>query len=162
MTMGNNGRETIVLKDVNVLFRNFSGEARQYNSAGDRNFNAQVSEEQATMLRQHGYRVRVVPPNKYNDETTYLLKVKVSYKFDSPNVFILSDISKRRLDEDTIGELDHVSIAKCDISIVGSNWTMPSGETGVTAYLRSAYVTLNVDPLDAEYAQAVAEEEVPF
>ena len=32
----------------------------------------------------------------------------------------------------------------------------------VTAYLRSAYVTLNVDPLDAEYAQAVAEEEAPF
>lgn len=160
--MNGNTRETIVLKDIGVLFRNFSGEARQFNSAGDRNFNAQVTEEQAEMLRKKGFRIRVVQPNKYNDETTYLLKVKVSYRFDAPNVYVLSDVGKRRLDEDTIGELDHVSIAKCDISIVGSNWVMPSGETGVTAYLRSAYVSLNVDPLDAEYAQAMNEEEAPF
>lgn len=162
--MMNNSRETIVLKDIGVLFRNFAGEARQFNPSGERNFNARVTEEQAKMLRSKGFRVREIAPNKYNDETTYILKVKVSYKFEAPNVFIMSQMGKRRLEEDTIGELDHLSIAKCDISINGSNWTMPSGETGVTAYLRSAYVTLNVDPLDLEYAESVAseEEELPF
>ena len=116
------------------------------------------------MLRKKGFRVREIAPNKYNDETTYILKVKVSYRFDAPNVFVLSQMGKRRLEEDTVGELDHLSISKCDISIVGSNWTIPSGDSGVTAYLRSAYVTLNIDPLDAEYEQAMmeSEEEDPF
>ena len=160
MMNNNNRRETIVLKDIEPVFRNFSGEARQYNNAGDRNFNAKVSEAQAQMLRNKGFRIKEMAPNAYNDEPSYFLKVKVSYRFDAPNVNLITSKCTRRLDEDTISELDHMSIEKCDISIVGSHWSQPSGETGVTAYLRSMYATLREDPLELEYASM--EEEDPF
>lgn len=158
--MNSNRRETVVLKDIGLVFRNFSGEARQYNNPGDRNFNARVSEAQANMLRSKGFRIKEMTPNEYSDEPSYFLKVKVSYRFDAPNINLITSRCTRRLDEDSVGELDHMSIEKCDISIVGSNWTQPSGESGVTAYLRSMYATLKEDPLELEYA--AMEEEAPF
>lgn len=157
-------RETIVLKNVGLVFRNFSGEARQYNNAGDRNFNVKLSQEQANDLRKRGFNVRTVGPNERYDEPEYLMKVKVSYRFDAPNVNLISSRCTRRIDEATIGELDHVAVEKCDISIVGSNWVQPNGDHGVTAYLRSMYLTLREDPLDLEYAAMGYEEteEDPF
>ena len=159
--MSNKRREIIVLKNVGIIFRNFAGEARRLNNAGDRNFNASVSKDQADMLRSKGFRIKELAPNEYSDETTYLLKVKVSYRFDAPNVNVITSRCTRRLGEETIGELDRMSIENCDISITGSAWTKPSGESGVTAYLSSLYATLREDPLALEYS-SMDNEEDPF
>ena len=157
-------RKPIVLRNIGVLFRNFSGEARRYNNAGDRNFNAAVSEEQAAMLRDMGFYIRDLPPRDEFSEPTHCLKVKVSYRFDPPNVKLSTSRCVRELTEDTIDELDHVSIEHCDISIMPSGWTQADGRSGVTAYLWSMRAAMLEDPLDYDEAgmPLTEEEEVPF
>lgn len=149
-------RKPIVLRDVGVMFRNFSGEARRYNNAGDRNFNASLSAEQAQMLKNLGFYVRELPPRDDFEEPLRLLKVKVSYRFNPPNVRLSTSRVTRELTEETVGDLDKVSIAHCDISIMPSEWSQPNGDSGVSAYLWSMRATMLEDPLDED------DEEAPF
>lgn len=154
-------RKPIVLRNVGVLFRNFSGEARRFNNAGDRNFNASLSPEQAEMLSNLGFNVKTLPArDEYSDETL-LLKVKVSYRYNPPSVKLLTSRATRELDEDTIDILDKISIQHCDISIMPSEWSQSDGRTGVTAYLWSARVTMLEDPLDID-EPVVGDEDCPF
>lgn len=154
-------RKPIVLRNIGVLFRNFTGEARRFNNAGDRNFNASLSLEQAEMLSNLGFNIKTLPARDEWSEDTQLLKVKVSYRYNPPSVKLLTSKATRELDEDTIDILDKISIQHCDISIMPSEWTQPDGRTGVTAYLWSARVTMLEDPLDID-EPVVEDEEVPF
>lgn len=152
-------RKPIVLRDIRLMFRNFSGEARRYNNAGDRNFNAAVSKEQAEMLTSIGFNVRELEPRDDFTEPLYLLKVKVSYRFNPPNVKLSTSRVTRELNEETVGDLDRVSIEHCDISIMPSEWSQPNGDSGVSAYLWSMRAKMLEDPLDEFYPE---EDEEPF
>lgn len=143
----------IVLHNVGLVFRNFSGEARRFNTAGNRNFNAAISEAQAEMLTEKGFKVRVFPPKEDGGDPLYLLKVNVSYKYEEPNAKVVNTRCIRKLNEDTIGELDNLNIDKCDISITPSMWEKANGERGLSAYLSSIYATVVEDPLALEYEQ---------
>lgn len=155
-------RKPIVLRNVGVMFRNFSGEARRFNNAGDRNFNASLTSEQAAMLRDMGFYVRELPARDEWSEPTYTLKVKVSYRYNPPSVKLMTSRATRELDEDTIDILDKISIEHCDISIMPSAWSQPNGTSGVSAYLWSARVTMMEDPLDVDEPAVYEPEEAPF
>lgn len=155
-------RKIITLEDVRMLFKNFSGEARQYNNAGDRNFNVVVNAEQADMLRQEGFRVKeLASRDDFDSEPTYVMKVKVSYRYSEPKVVLIAGRARRMLNEDTIGELDYADVSRVDLTIKPSRWTQANGDSGVTAYLNSLYATLVEDPLAEKYAE-MEEEEDPF
>lgn len=156
-------RKIVVLENVRLLFKNFRGEARQFNNAGDRNFNAAVSREQADALRGYGFRVKeLVPKDDFDSEPTYTLKVKVSYRYSEPKVVMIAGRTKRLLSEETIDELDYADIQSADLTIKPSYWSQPNGDSGVTAYLNSMYVTLVEDPLAEKYAEQTMMEEAPF
>ena len=154
-------RKPIVLRNIGVMFRNFTGEARRFNTAGDRNFNAALSADQAEMMAKLGFNIKTLPARDEWSEDTHLLKVKVSYRYNPPSVKLLTSKATRELDEDTIDILDKISIQHCDISVMPSEWTQSDGRTGVSAYLWSARVTMLEDPLDFD-EPVVDDEEVPF
>lgn len=156
-------RKVIALEDVRLMWKNFGGVAKRFNNEGDRNFNVVLSANQAEMLRNEGFNVKtLVPRDDFDDPTPMqLLKVKVSYRFSSPKVMLIAGKVRRMLTEETIGELDYADIQKVDLTIKPSYWTQPGGESGVTAYLNSIYVTLVEDPLASKYPE-YQEEEEPF
>lgn len=157
-------RKPIVLRNVGLMYRNFSGEQRRYNNAGDRNFNASVSADQAEKLKEMGFYVRERPARDDWDEPQHLLKVKVSYRFNPPSVKLMTSRCTRELTEDTVSELDHVSIEHCDISVMPSAWSQPDGSSGVTAYLWSMRAAMLEDPLDYDENGLPIDEEMadPF
>jgi hypothetical protein len=84
------------------------------------------------------------------------LKVKIAFNDMGPDVFLITNGKMNRLDEDSIACLDHVDIAHVDLSIRPYDDEI-NGKPFRSAYLRSIYVTQNVDRLAARYA----EEEYP-
>lgn len=163
--------ELIVLEDVRMLpgqFRNFKGEMRRnakgkvVNNEGDRNFTIELSLDQAEKFRDMGFTVNTLPGRDDFEEPTYIMKIKVSYRFKAPKVVVCVGRTKTLLSEETISELDWADVESVDVTFTKSHWTQPDRE-GETAYLNSMWVTLMDDPLERKYAEQEPEdEEAPF
>jgi hypothetical protein len=148
--MANN--RNIAVENAKIMFRNFRGEARQYNSEGDRNFNLVLTEEQKEFFDMEGFKVRTRPPRDEYSDPQYLLPVTVSYKGRPPKVFLIAGNNKTPLDEESIGMLDFAEIDNIDLTINPYHWSLKSGASGVKAYLNSMYVTLVEDDFDGKYS----------
>lgn len=147
-----NRTSIIKFENTRMIFRNFRGEERMYNDKGDRNFNLVLTEHQAEMLTEEGFKVKVRPPRNEDEDPQYLLPVSVSYKIRQPKVVVIGSRGKKELDEESVGELDYAEIEHLDVTIRPYHWSMPNGRSGVKAYLNSLYATLIEDEFAEKYA----------
>lgn len=143
------------LNDVMLIFRNFRGEAQEFNSAGDRNFGVLLRDDDAERLAAIGWPVKYLKPAP-DDPDQYRqpwMKVKVKFGQYPPSATLINSRGRRRLDEETIGQLDWTRIETCDLVISPYNYVaFGSRPAGVTAYLKSIYVTIQEDELEMKYA----------
>ena len=138
------------IDDARIIFRNFSGEPSKYNREGDRNFALVIpNKDLADQLVDDGWNVKIKPPKEDGDDPFMYLNVKVKFNGRGPNVYLESGKAKNRLDEDTIGCLDNVSIIKVDLDIRPYDWEV-NGKTGRTAYLQAMKVVQEVDRFSDE------------
>lgn len=159
------GRKGFVeIEDARIIWPNFSGEERQFNRKGNREFtlvipNREIADSLVNDKNEYGigWNVKISDPRDPDDDPFIKLGVKVKFTDKSaPDVFLITNGNMTKLDEESIGCLDHIEIAKVDLSIRPYDSEM-NGKPFRTAYLRSMYVTQNVDRLAARYA----EEEYP-
>ena len=161
---GTRGRKGFVeIEDARLIFKNFAGAPSKYNKEGDRNFciaipNQEVADSLVNDKNEYGvgWNVKVRPPRDADEDARMHLKVKISFNSNGPDVFLITNGKMNRLDEESIACLDHVDIAHVDLSIRPYDDEL-NGKPFRSAYLRSIYVTQNVDRLAARYA----EEEYP-
>ena len=146
--------DNIVIENARIGFRNFAGEEGQFNRAGDRNFVVFLDEDYARELDDLGWNIKWPKPiedgNPDEDERQPFLPVGVRFAPIPPKVVEIINGEKHYLDEDTVGALDYARILDCDLIVRPYNWSA-SGKTGVKAYLKSIYVTVDVDDLEAKY-----------
>lgn len=148
-----NDRYTI--KNARIIFRNFAGEERKFNPAGHRNFAIALDKEDADALTRDGWSVRVLEPREEGDEPQPYISVTVNFnKGRSPHVVLISEMTKKRtsLDGDSVGILDWAEIVKADCVLNPYDWQV-NGKSGRKAYLKSLYVTIAQDELEAEYEE---------
>lgn len=158
----------IIIEDAKLIFRNFSGKVTEYNRNGQQNFCVLLDDDLAADLENDGWSVKYRKPREDDPDQhrQAFLPVKVQFGMYPPTVVMITSRGKKRLDQDTIGQLDWARIKTADIQIRPYNFPAIQGRpAGVSAYLKSLYVTIIEDPLDTKYANVPdidAQIEMPF
>lgn len=142
---------TVLMEGVRILFRNFEGKEGQYNRAGDRNFSVVLPSDVADAMERDGWNVKRKDPREEGDEGLIHLPVTVSYKGRPPRVVMISSRGRTELGEGEIEVLDYVDILNVDLIVHPYEWTV-NGKSGVKAYLKSIFVTIEEDELELKYA----------
>ena len=144
----------INIESASIGFKNFSGAEGPYNKAGERSFAVFLEEDFAHRLLQDGWNVRFPKEREFGvgDEDTRKphLEVAVSYKIFPPKVVLISGDKLNVLDESEVGMLDWAEIENVDVVIRPYHWSV-NGNTGVKAYLKAIYVTIEVDQFSSKY-----------
>lgn len=147
----------ITMEGVRIVFKNFSGKAGKMNAEGDRNFCVILEDpELVKAMEEDGWNVKYLKPREEGDDPQPYLKVKVKFHDDEsrrqPNVVIITSRGRTRLGPDEVGILDWAEIANVDLIVTPYKWTLKSGKTGVSAYVKSLFITIREDELEQKYA----------
>lgn len=142
--------DNIRIEGARIGFRNFSGEEGRFNPKGRRNFCVFLDHDVAKDMEKEGWNVKWLEPREEGDEPQAYLQVKVVFGKIPPKIVLVTGRGKTRLDEDTVNILDWAEIQNVDLIIRPYNWEV-NGSTGVSAYIKTMYVTLKEDEFESKY-----------
>lgn len=145
----------INIEGAKLIFKNFQGKKTDYNKEGNRNFGVLLDDNLAEQLMADGWPVKFLKP-KEDDPDQYeqpWLPVKVKFNPYPPIAVLINSRGKKKLDEETIDQLDWSIIKNCDLIIRPYNYpAMNKRPAGVSAYLKAIYVTISEDEFAEKYA----------
>ena len=148
--------DPIIIEGARIKFKNFAGEARQYNPAGQRNFVLCLPDELAQQLTAEGWNVKWKPGRHPEDPDEAQLVVKVKYNESGddhsrdPIAYLIQGRRKIALDGRTVATLDRLAPLNIDLVVRPYVWDI-NGNVGITAYLDEIYYTA-VEGMSSKYA----------
>jgi hypothetical protein len=145
--------DNLMIEDARIMFRNFAGREKPFNSEGDRNFCIFLDPELADTLKAKGWNIKTLKPREEDDVPQSYVEVAVNYKKGRPpRVILISSRGRTDLGSDEVDILDYAEIKKADVLLNPYSWTIEaSGNSGIKAYLKTAYITINEDDIDLMY-----------
>jgi hypothetical protein len=145
-------KNAVILEDVHIIFRNFSGKEGMYNREGDRNFAVVLPADVGQQLANDGWNVKVRKAREEGEEDLVYLSVAVNFKSSKPPMIkLITERGSTIIDESMVETLDWVDIKQVDLIINPYDWKVRDG-SGRKAYLESLYMTIIEDPLQVKYA----------
>ena len=142
---------SVVMENVRILFRNFAGKEGKYNREGDRNFGVLLDDDIAEVMAKDGWNVKWLKARDEDEQEQAYLSVAVNFKGRPPRVVMITSRGRTPLSEDDIEILDWADISNVDLIVRPYAWAV-SDKTGIKAYLKSIFVTINEDALELKYA----------
>lgn len=144
--------DNATLNDVQIRFRNFSGNQGQYNALGQRNFCALLPEDTAEAMARDGWNVKYLKPREEGDVPQAYIKIKVNFSGPRPpKIYMINSRGRVQLGEDMVAILDWADFAKVDLIISPYKYDV-NGNQGVTAYLQTIFCTIREDELELRYS----------
>jgi hypothetical protein len=151
---------TVLLEDVRIAYRNFSGKEDRYNQEGRITFLTVLDEETAEQMAAEGWSVKRFNPREDDGEAEEgepFLPVAIRYdKGRPPRVVMITSRGRTNLDESTIEILDWADIIHVDLIVRPYYWEV-GGKSGNKAYVQALYVTIEEDELERKYAELDAQ-----
>lgn len=151
--------EDFVVENAKLIYRNFAGMETQYNRPGDRNFAVVIDHpEVAQQLSEDGWNVKIRPPREEGDAPFCYIPVTVKFFPEgdararmNPKIVLISGNNRVNMAESMLNRLDPpFRIQQADLIIHPRFWEK-NGNSGVKAYLKTLYITQEMDPLEAKY-----------
>jgi hypothetical protein len=149
-------QDTVVMEGVRLIFRNFEGREGQYNQEG-----AQLRGHPARGRRRGhaGRRLERQVPQAFGggrgriEEGPPWLPVKIGYgKGSPPKITMVTDRGKTQLARRRSTDLDWAEITNVDLIVRPYHYDV-RGSQGISAYLKTMYVTIEEDELERKYAE---------
>jgi hypothetical protein len=145
--------EPVLVENADIIFRNFAGREGPYNQEGVRSFCLLLTPKLEERLRREGWNVKELRPREEGDEARPYIQVAVQYaKGRPPRCVMITSRGRTDLGADEVEIFDYAEIKKADLILNPYSWNA-NGNTGIKAYLKSAYITINEDELEQKYAQ---------
>lgn len=142
---------TLIMENAKIRFRNFAGRPDEFTREGDRSFALVIDDaDLANKLREDGWNVKMRLPKEEGAEPWYYLKVKVNFDGIPPKIVEVTSRNRVALNEGTVGILDTAELKSVDVEISPYHWEI-GGRSGITAYLKTMYATIEEDPFAAKY-----------
>ena len=146
----------VVMEGVRIIFRNFEGKEGPYNKAGERNFAVLLDDKIATMMAEDGWNVKWLKPREdiadEGEEDQPYLPVSLRYDVFPPHVVLVTSRNRTVLTEDQVEILDYSDITNVDLIVRPYTWTV-NNKTGIKAYVKTMFVTIEEDQLVKKYAE---------
>ncbi len=141
--------DSLTIEDAHVVFRNFGGEEKLYNRAGDRNFCVILPPDLAEVMEKDGWNIKTLKPRGDAEAERYL-QVSVGFKYRAPRMVMITSKNRTILDEETCDLLDTCEAMTWDLTIRSYRWDV-NGKTGIKAYLKTVFAVLHEDYLENKY-----------
>lgn len=156
------GVTPVTIENARIFFRNFEGREGQYNEQGVRSFGVALPDDFAEIMARDGWNVKQLRPREEGDAPQSWVPVSVNFgKGRPPRVVLIVDRYNHEigdfqqvrttLGEDEVGVLDFADMANVDLILNPYPYNV-NGRAGIKAYLKSIYVTMRLDALEAKYA----------
>lgn len=142
----------VLIEGARVIFRNFGGAEQQFNAKGERNFCVVLNEQLAADMVEDGWNVKTLASREEDEPGQPIIEVKVSFKKRPPRIVMITSKGRTELDEETCELLDQADVKNWDLIFHPYKWGPINGKSGVKAYLKTIYVTINEDYLELKYA----------
>lgn len=144
----------VLIENATLLpgpFRNFSGREGMFNREGDRNFAVLLPPELAMQMLEDGWNVKQLKPREEGVAGDFYITVSVGFKNRPPVLVLISSHGRVDLSQHECEVLDWVDIRQADVILRPYRWEV-SGKTGIKAYVKSLFITLEEDYLDQKYS----------
>lgn len=157
----------LVIENAYIMprpWRNFSGSANKYNSAGNRNFMVKINPDDVEDMVNAGWTIKERVNRNDENVSDYFLKVRVRWHDDIPveddrtKLYLVNPDAKTKtlLTPETVSVLDYAAIQSADLVINPNHYIMDSPDgsrrEGNSAYLESGYFVLESSPFDEKYS----------
>lgn len=150
-------RMEVTIQDATIKWTNFSGRPTKFKpEGGERTFVVELDQKLAEDMRDDGWHVRFPDdPIEEDEEQTKapIISVKLGYspKARPPKIVLITSKGAQYLTQDMVEILDSMDFTQVDVKFNSSNWEF-GGKSGIKAYLKSMYLTMDEDELDRKYA----------
>lgn len=144
--------DDIEIEDVKIkwAFSHFDGKADTFNDPGDHNFTIILPPEQALDLQEQGWSIRKLDPREEGDDPEYTLKVKISYRFEPPKIYLIKNGRKIRADEQDLSDIKRATTEQISVIIQPSRW-VHGNNSGITAYVKELYAKIRQSRFEEMY-----------